>query len=183
MTKIVLKSILDPNDVKSVKVVESNILVTSSKEPIGTNIDDVPDNIDLVDEDISKQNILESTGLPKSGREWKSKQAMRHSATFRQGDTSFNLSKTQSHYSAVRARRVNLRELEAEMKQESKDKALAAKAERVEREQRKAANLYKSAKVQAINPEKVKKMSKKQLRMIKKTVMGKDGQLELVPVY
>eukprot|EP01035_Chromulina_nebulosa_P016916 gene16916-22407_t len=42
------------------------------------------------------------------------------------------------------------------------------------------ANEYKNSLYQVINPSKLKTMSKKQLRLIKKTSVNKNGQVELV---
>ena len=62
---------------------------------------------------------------------------------------------------------------------------LKAKRERaVEKQRRRAENELKGASYQVIsNPEKLKRMTKKQLRQVKKTRVNKDGVTELVPAY
>jgi hypothetical protein len=57
------------------------------------------------------------------------------------------------------------------------------KAKRVEREQRRIANEYKNSSYQVIDGAKMKTMSKKQLRMVKKTSVNTKGQIELVNVW
>ena len=44
-------------------------------------------------------------------------------------------------------------------------------------------NEYKSTTYQVINPEKMKRMNKRQLRMIKKTSVNRDGTVEFVSPY
>ena len=70
-----------------------------------------------------------------------------------------------------------------EMKAEKKQKVLDAKERREEQNKRRLANQMKTASTQSINPEKIKGMSKKQLRNIRKTAIGKNGQVELIPAY
>lgn len=60
----------------------------------------------------------------------------------------------------------------------------AIKTKREEKAKRKAENELKSASYQVLaNPEKLKQMSKKQLRQIKRTRVNKDGVVELVGAY
>jgi hypothetical protein len=164
---------------KKVKEIENHMEPTSSVEPEGLSIDDIPDVSDMM---IMNALQKQPEGIPKSGRNWKPKQVVRHSAMLRRGISS-GLSKTQARHASDRARKEQLRELEAELKQERKDKEAAVKEEREEKSKRRLGNQYKSSEFQVINPEKMKSMSKKQLRMIRKTSVGKHGQIELVPVY
>lgn len=70
-----------------------------------------------------------------------------------------------------------LRETKLKILDEQKEKRLEAKRRRVENE-------YRSSSYQVINrTDKLKKMSKKQLRQIKKTRVNKDGQIEFVGAY
>jgi len=176
--KIVLKAALDPHAAKVVTIIDSKMPTVSSMEPEGVSIEDIPDIADLVTDAPSAQ----LAGLPKSGRDWKPVQKQRFSSQFRAGSV-FNLSKTQQSHAAERARKAQVKELEREMNKERKDKETLALEKRKEQSARKAKNQYNSQQVQSINPEKLKKMSKKQLRMVSKTVMGKNGQIELVPAY
>lgn len=179
--KIVLKSAVDPHAAKIVTTIDSQMPIVSSVEPEGVNIEDIPDTADLVS-DAPKQGNYQLSGLPKSGRDWKPKQSTRFSSQFRQGAV-FNLSKTEKYHAAERARKAQVKELEREMNQERKAKEALALEKRKEQSARRAKNQFNSAQTQAINPEKLKKMSKKQLKMVRKTVMGKNGQIELVPAY
>jgi len=179
--KIVLKAALDPHAAKIVTIIDNQMPVVSSVEPAGVSIEDIPDIADLV-MDAPKTGARQLTGLPKSGRDWKPMQKMRFSSQFRAG-TVFNLSKTQQYHAAERARKAQVKELERELNKERKDKEAFALEKRKEQSARRAKNQYNANQVQSINPAKLKKMSKKQLRMVSKTVMGKNGQIELVPAY
>jgi len=68
---------------------------------------------------------------------------------------------------------------------EARAEELKAKRERaVDKARRRAENELKGASYQVIsNPDKLKRMTKKQLRQVKKTRVNKDGVTELVPAY
>ena len=166
---------------KTVKTLEDKSVLTVYVVPEGTDINDIPESSNLADIASGNSNSL-PRGKAKSGRDWKSEQTVRHSAILRQGTIS-NLSKTQAQHAAERARKKQLKELESSMKEEKRQKALDAKQKREDQAKRREANALKTASTQKINPEKLKGMSKKQLRNIRKTAMGKDGQIELVPAY
>ena len=57
------------------------------------------------------------------------------------------------------------------------------KAKIIEKRKLKMENEYKNTTYQVINPEKMKRMNKKQLRMIKKTSVNRDGTVEFVSPY
>jgi hypothetical protein len=60
----------------------------------------------------------------------------------------------------------------------------AIREKREEKRRRKAENEMKAAQTQIINPEKLKRMNKKQLRSIKRTrVNASSGNIELVNAY
>jgi hypothetical protein len=190
--KVVLKEAFLTTKKKTVKILETKMEVLSSVEPQGISIDDIPDEAVFVEQassssitnrkNVSRQISKQGLSKAKSGRDWKVVQNNRHSKMFRQGTVS-NLSKTHEQHNAERARKKHLKELETEMKEEKKQKVLDAKSKREEQQKRRMANQLKTASTQSINPEKLKGMSKKQLRNIRKTAMGKDGQIELVPAY
>ncbi len=118
-------------------------------------------------------------GLPKSGRVWKKKQTYRSSTQARQGVLS-HLAKTKLEKDAERQKQKALRAFEQELRDETKNKKVEARLRREEQQKRRAANEYKTVVTQQINASKIKGMSKKQLRSIKKTQVNKFGQVELV---
>lgn len=118
-------------------------------------------------------------GLPKSGRSWKIKQTVRSSAQLKQGILS-HLAKSFEEKERERQQKRNVKELEREMIEERKNAKLAEKARREEQQKRRQENEYKNAVTQELRPEKLKGMSKKQLRSVRKTSVNKQGQLELV---
>eukprot|EP00981_Chlorochromonas_danica_P012008 scaffold4368_cov180-Ochromonas_danica.AAC.21 len=81
---------------------------------------------------------------------------------------------------AKKQREKAARDLEKEMKEEKKRKKEEERQRREEQEKRRLANEFKTTTFQVIKADKIKGMSKKQLRMVKKTSMNKNGQLELV---
>lgn len=125
----------------------------------------------------SKETIPD--GIPKSGRVWKVKQTSRASALLRTGLLQ-NQIKTLEEKQIIRNKKAAILQLEREMKEESKKKREIQKEKRLENNKRRMANEYKNTSYQALNPEKIKTMSKKQLRMVRKTSMNKNGQVELV---
>lgn len=118
-------------------------------------------------------------GRSKSGRVWKVKQTSRFSTIKRVGMMS-HLCSTFDEKKARREKYDNMKTLEREMQQEKKAKAEDAKQRREEQLKRKAANEYKNSVFQVVKAETMKGMSKKQLRMIRKTAINKHGQVELV---
>lgn len=122
------------------------------------------------------------SGLVKSGRVWKTKQTTRFSVIKRSGMLN-HLNKSFELKQAERAAHQNMKELERELKAEKKAKIEEEKQVREERQKRRLANEYKSSTFQVIKPETMKSMSKKQLRMVRKTSMNKNGVVELQPLY
>jgi len=121
-------------------------------------------------------------GKPKSGRVWKTKQQARFSTMTRTGMMSF-LSTSHEQKQALRSAHQNMKDLEREMKEEKKNKLAEEKRRREEQQKRRMANEYKNSVYQVIKPETMKGMSKKQLRMVRKTAMNKNGQVELVNAW
>ena len=121
-------------------------------------------------------------GKPVSGRSWKKVQRTRFSAVKTKARKEFN--STWDEKLAVRSKLASLKELQQEIKdrrQKEKEGRIEAKAER---ERRRKENELKSAQVQVITKtHKLKGMSKKQLRQIKKTRMNKNGVIEYVGLY
>ena len=88
---------------------------------------------------------------------------------------------------AEQLRKKEIKEREEEMKREKKEKILEKKRLREEQEKRRAENELKNMKVQTLTRNvdgKLKAMSKKQLRQIKKSRMNtKTGVVEYVDAY
>jgi len=69
------------------------------------------------------------------------------------------------------------------LREEIQEEKNAIKEKREEKRRRKAENEMKAAQIQVINPEKLKRMNKKQLSQIKRTKMNTAGNLEYVGAY
>lgn len=121
-------------------------------------------------------------GLPKSGRFWKPKQKERFSSMSRKGILS-HMSVSLEAKRQAKIKREQVKQMEQAMKEEVKAEKLRLKQLREEKEKRRMANALNNTKYQQINPEKIKTMSKKQLRMVRKTTVNKHGQVELVGAY
>lgn len=118
-------------------------------------------------------------GVPKSGRPWKIKQTVRSSAQLKQGVLR-HLAKSFEEKEKDRQKKLLVKQLEKEMSEERKSSKLAEKVRREEQQKRRQENEYKNAITQELRPEKLKGMSKKQLRSVRKTSVNKQGQVELV---
>ena len=116
-------------------------------------------------------------GRPRSGRFHKTKQAVRTSLS-----KSTTMRKTYETHKSEREKYKAMKLLEKEIKAEKDQKKADEKARREERDRRRKENEFKTSSFQQINGEKIKKMSKKQLKNIAKTSMGKTG-LELVSAF
>ena len=73
--------------------------------------------------------------------------------------------------------------IEARLRAERKESQAATRAKREEKRKRRAENELKSASVQALDPRRLKTMSKKQLRSVKRTRLNADGVVEYAPAY
>lgn len=128
---------------------------------------------------VAVERAVKIDGRAKSNRPWKTKQTDRFSAIQRKGVLS-HLSTSFEAKQELRAQRDNTKALENQLKEAKKQRIAAAKALREEKEKRRVANEYKSSSYQLLNASKIKTMSKKQLRMVKKTSVNNKGQVELV---
>ena len=84
----------------------------------------------------------------------------------------------------VKASRRNAKEIALRLAADAKAAAAAVRAEREEKQRRRAANEMRSAVFQTISdPTKLKRMSKKQLRSVKRTTVDAKGRTQLVGAY
>jgi rRNA-processing protein CGR1 len=75
-------------------------------------------------------------------------------------------------------------ETSARILEDRKTAKAEAKEKREEKQRRRAENELRTAQYQVISdPAKLKKMSKRQLRQVKRTTVNAKGQMELVPAY
>ncbi|KAJ1416362.1 hypothetical protein B484DRAFT_454306 [Ochromonadaceae sp. CCMP2298] len=118
-------------------------------------------------------------GVPKSGRSWKVTQSSRSSAQSKKGVLT-HLATTFEERATTRNKERNAKELEREMIEDKKRKKLDERDRRDEQLKRRQENEYKNSVYQQLNPEKLKSMSKKQLRSVRKTAVNKFGKVELV---
>lgn len=123
-----------------------------------------------------------------SGRNWKMTPQKRASSLVKTKTN--NLMSTWEQKQAERLQRQEALTLQKEMKEAKRQEAIAKKERRLENEKRRAENEYKviQKSAQTLNLNKVgttlKAMSKKQLRLVKKTRMNqKTGVVEYVPAY
>ncbi|KAE9035613.1 hypothetical protein PR003_g7698 [Phytophthora rubi] len=121
-------------------------------------------------------------GRPVSGRVWKKVQKTRFSSQGFKGTKV--LSTTWEEKMLKRSKLKELKDLQAEIKARRQAERDAKRQAREEKEKRRKENELKSASVQVISrTHRIKTMSKKQLRNIKKTIVNKQGVVEYVPVY
>ncbi|KAF4321536.1 hypothetical protein BBO99_00001003 [Phytophthora kernoviae] len=121
-------------------------------------------------------------GRPVSGRTWKKVQKTRFSAQGFKGTKV--LSTTWEEKMIKRTKLKELKDLQAEIKTRRQGERDAKRQAREEKEKRRKENELKSAAVQVISrTHRLKTMSKKQLRNIKKTIVNKQGVVEYVPIY
>jgi rRNA-processing protein CGR1 len=84
---------------------------------------------------------------------------------------------------ALKAQRNGARSMHKQLKEARDAEVAEARAKREEKRRRKAENELKFASTQTIDPTKLKKMNKKQLRQVRRTKVNADGGVELAPVY
>jgi hypothetical protein len=134
------------------------------------------DGLDLAIDDVHR-------GTNKSGRTWKTVKKEKASMTIYK-PLRKTLGSTWEKKQADKRKKLEARELQQEIIETRREKLEQEKKKLIARRKRKAENELKSAKVQVMShPEKIKKMSKKQLRSVYKTRMGEDGVVRLVGAY
>lgn len=126
-------------------------------------------------------------GAPVSGRGWKSTQTVRSSSMKRPGaQGASGKGSTSSSFRASKGQKLArdaARSLTAQIEAEKKSAKDAENERRAAKRARKAANASGGGVLQTINPAKLKRMTKKQLRSVKRTTVDKEGNTQLVPAY
>lgn len=167
------------------KVLKKSVAADGNGSKIDTDSNNNSEVIAVVDATVPNTVVVDTIipdGRPKSGRLWKVKQTFRSSAQDRRG-VNKHLCKSFEQREIEKIKRNNVLALEREMKAETKNKKNEEKERREERQRQRQANEYKNSVYQEIKPEKMKSMSKKQLRNIKKTSVTSTGQVTLVDAY
>ncbi|KAJ1461812.1 hypothetical protein M885DRAFT_476606 [Pelagophyceae sp. CCMP2097] len=121
-----------------------------------------------------------------SGRLWKLTQTARSSSIGRTGAKlcAGVKDKPWAEKQAEKLARKLMKEREAELISEKKDRKVKARERKTEKKARIQRNENKSASYQVItNGQTLKTLSKKQLRNVKRTRVSKEGEIELVPAY
>jgi len=119
----------------------------------------------------------------KSGRNWKTIRKEKASMIIYK-PLKKTLGTTWEQRQAEKRKLQEAKELQEELMAKRNAKIEEEKKRLAEKRKRKAENELKNAKVQVMSrPEKIKKMSKKQLRSVYKTRMGDDGVVRLVGAY
>nr|CCA26559.1 conserved hypothetical protein [Albugo laibachii Nc14] len=121
-------------------------------------------------------------GRTKSGRCWKKNQTGRFSSTHLK--VSRTLSTTWEKKLEQRGKKQELQRLQSDIRERQDQLKEEKKRHREEKQKRRQKNELKSMSVQSLSkPHRIKSMSKKQLRNIRKSVVNKQGVVEYVPVY
>eukprot|EP00538_Stauroneis_constricta_P012172 CAMPEP_0119568020 /NCGR_PEP_ID=MMETSP1352-20130426/37682_1 /TAXON_ID=265584 /ORGANISM="Stauroneis constricta, Strain CCMP1120" /LENGTH=154 /DNA_ID=CAMNT_0007617353 /DNA_START=81 /DNA_END=548 /DNA_ORIENTATION=- len=148
---------------------------SSTKKPTPIDQLDIPiDRSTIMKDDIVKLLTAEQNkkGRNVSGRSWKIRPQKRSSLKIK--SRTFTNKET--------------KQLELELKEQTKQSKIQKRLRREENEKRRAMNEYEQTKVMVLNSNtahtKLRAMSKKQLRQIKKSrVNTKTGVVEYVPLY
>lgn len=122
-------------------------------------------------------------GANKSGRNWKDVKTEKAKACIMR-PLKKSLGSSWEKKQQVRLRNQETKEVQQELIARALEQREEARKNRINRLKRKAENELKSSKIQVLShPEKIKKMSKKQLKQVYKTRMGDDGVVRLVGAY
>lgn len=120
--------------------------------------------------------------LPAGGRWWKKIQNEKTSMIVYKANPK-TLSTSWERKMEIRRKREALKAFEAEQKAKHDEHVAQMREKRLEKRRRAAENEFQHGAYQTINADKIKRMSKKQLRNIAKTQMDNDGVVRAVPVY
>jgi len=127
-------------------------------------------------------------GIAASGRGWKGVQKQRATAATRQtaGHAAPGKGVRSGAFKAslsVKASKMAARAIMARLADARAAEAAAAKAKRDAKRARAAAGSTSGANLQHVDAAKLKRMTKKQLRSVKRTTVDKDGNVALVSAY
>ncbi|KAK8800717.1 hypothetical protein WA158_000042 [Blastocystis sp. Blastoise] len=130
----------------------------------------------------NKKNIVIPKGAPKGGRTWKDPAIQKFTSMKYEGNpqlkTTWDMKKQQ------RDAKRRMKDLENQIIEDRKEQKREHKKKIEEHAKRRAQNELRSAKIQVLSdPTKIKAMSKKQLRQIKKSRMNANGEIEYVSPY
>mmetsp|Transcript_2436 Transcript_2436/g.6167 ORF Transcript_2436/g.6167 Transcript_2436/m.6167 type:complete len:277 (+) Transcript_2436:50-880(+) len=173
-----------PEEVNADGHADSNTATTAKEELAVDDDSERPQKVkrtSMVAYSDESTNLVRS--VPASGRWWKKHQVEKNSMQIYKANPK-TLSTSWEKKMALRKKRETIKDLEAQLKAQRDEDNRIAREKRAAKKKRKAENELKNARVQVLrNTEKIKKMSKKQLRMVKKTEVDEDGNVRLVPLY
>ncbi|GBG33361.1 Coiled-coil domain-containing protein 86 [Hondaea fermentalgiana] len=129
-----------------------------------------------------KSNKFVTRSVPAGGRWWKKIQNEKASMVIYKANPR-TLSTSWDRKMELRHKREAAKAFEAEQRAKREEHEAMMREKRAEKRRRKAENELKGGAFQTINPEKLKRMSKKQLRTISKTQVDNEGNVQTVPVY
>lgn len=130
---------------------------------------------------VSTEMKTKVKGKPVSGKIWKNLSVKKRSALKMYRSENSRITKSWQKKEEERLKKLQVKQREQEMRDERVAKLAQLKTEREEKLKRRMANEYKTSSFQVLsNTKNIKAMSKKQLRMIKKTQVNKFGKVELV---
>lgn len=119
--------------------------------------------------------------VPVSGRWWKGVEKSRHSMKFKKPS---KLTKSWKRKMEERKKRKEIKQLENEVNALREEKKEKERVKRENKRKRKAAADMMNTRYQVItNADKIKKMSRKQLRKIKKAKVDNEGNVKFVGIY
>lgn len=125
----------------------------------------------------------EPRGMNKSNRNWKSVKTEKGRACILRPMRK-TLGSSWEKKQKIRLQNQENKEIQQALQDKRREQSDEARRNRVNKLKRKAENELKSSKIQVMShPEKIKKMSKKQLKQVYKTRMGDDGVVRLVGAY
>mmetsp|Transcript_6495 Transcript_6495/g.7428 ORF Transcript_6495/g.7428 Transcript_6495/m.7428 type:complete len:162 (+) Transcript_6495:176-661(+) len=136
--------------------------------------------------EVAGEKLRKPRSTPASGRWWKPVQHQKASMG-RLGHTKSRrkaLQKSWNRKLEERRRRKEIKQMEEDLREMKRKEIEEEKEKRLEKQKRKAEAQFKNARLQVVkNSAKIKKMNKKQLRRLKKTVVDKDGNVRIVGAY
>ncbi|KAH9255774.1 hypothetical protein BASA81_006168 [Batrachochytrium salamandrivorans] len=135
------------------------------------------------EEEEEEEVVAEPRGMNKSNRNWKLVKTEKGRACILR-PMQKTLGASWEKKQKIRLQNQENKEIQQALQDRRREQSEEARRNRVNKLKRKAENELKSSKIQVMShPEKIKKMSKKQLKQVYKTRMGDDGVVRLVGAY